>query len=160
MVIDQKLKAFLGMVAWSEGTSTSKLTKNDGYDVGVTGVNGPWIFTSYADHPFANGSSVLVRENPPLYSTAAGRYQLLLRYWKVYRVQLNLPDFSPASQDAVAVQQIKERGAILDIEADNIPLAITLCSNIWASLPGNNYGQPVHSPDALMAKYAELLSAE
>ena len=49
--------------------------------------------------------------------------------------QLGLKDFSPKSQDAVALQQIKERGALPMIDGD-IRQAIDRCSNIWASLPG------------------------
>ena len=33
--------------------------------------------------------------------------QLLSRWWDAYRKQLGLKDFSPKSQDAVALQQIK-----------------------------------------------------
>lgn len=157
--LDPKLKAFLSLIAWSEGTSTSPITKNDGYDVIVTGVNGPSIFTDYSDHPFARGGSVAVRHIPLLFSTAAGRYQLLARYWNVYRRQMDLPDYSPASQDAVALQQMKERGAVALIEKSNIQGAIGACSNIWASFPGNNYGQGGKMIGDLSAKYAQLLNA-
>jgi muramidase (phage lysozyme) len=160
MDIDLKLNAFLSLVAFSEGTSTSPITRNNGYDVIVSGVDGPSIFTDYSDHPFAHGGSVLVRSGPPpLYSTAAGRYQLLARFWNIYRVQLNLPDYSPASQDAVALQQIKERGAIADIEAGEIELAIGLCANIWASLPGNSYNQGGKTMATLVTEYESLLAA-
>ena len=47
-----------------------------------------------------------------------------------------LKDFSPKSQDAVALQQIKERGALPMIDRGDIRQAIDRCSNIWASLPG------------------------
>ena len=50
-------------------------------------------------------------------------------------------DFSPKSQDAVALQQIKERGALPMIDRGDIRQAIDRCSNIWASLPGAGYGQ-------------------
>ena len=53
-----------------------------------------------------------------------------------YRKQLGLKDFSPKSQDAVALQQIKERGALPMIDRGDIRQAIDRCSNIWASLPG------------------------
>jgi muramidase (phage lysozyme) len=154
--IDPKLKAFLDLIAFSEGTSTHLLTTNDGYDVLVSGIHGPSVFTDYADHPFASGGSVTVRESPLLISTAAGRYQLLARYWHVYRVQLDLPDYGPASQDAVALQQIKERGAQAHIESGDIEGAIKACSSIWASLPGNDYGQGGKSMVELVAKYQEL----
>ena len=52
-----------------------------------------------------------------------------------YRKQLGLKDFSPKSQDAVALQQIKERGALPMIDRGDIRQAIDRCSNIWASLP-------------------------
>ena len=55
-----------------------------------------------------------------LKSTGAGRYQLLSRWWDAYRKQLGLKDFSPKSQDAVALQQIKERGALPMIDRGDI----------------------------------------
>ena len=157
--MDSKLKAFLDLIAWSEGTSLSKLTANAGYDVIVNGVEGPSVFTDYSTHPFENGGSVTVRENPPLHSSAAGRYQLLSRFWRVYKQQLNLPDYSPNSQDAVALQQMKERGAIAMIVAGNIRGAIEACSNIWASFPGNDYAQGGKSMPALLAQYQSLLES-
>ncbi len=159
--MDPRLKSFLDLIAWSEGTSTSALTQNDGYDVIVTGVDGPEIFNSYADHPFASGRPPkVVRESPLLASTASGRYQLMLHWWEAYKAQLNLPDFSAASQDAVAIQQITERHAINMIESGDIQGAITACSNIWASLPGNNYNQPgSQAMEALLARYEQLAGA-
>lgn len=141
--------AFLDMLAWSEGTSTSCHTQDDGYDVVVGGIDSPNRFTSYADHP-----GVLVTVNRKgLKSTAAGRYQLLHRYWKVYRMQLALRDFGPISQDKVALQQIKERRALADIQAGRLPQAIDRCRNIWASLPCAGYGQREHKLDNLLAHY-------
>lgn len=150
---DRNVKAFLDLIAWSEGTSTHPLTKNDGYDVIVTGIHGPSVLTDYRDHPFAHGGSVQFRLDPPAFSTAAGRYQILARYFAVYKAQLHLVDFSPTSQDLVAVQQITERKALALIKQGNISAAITACSNIWASFPGNSYGQGGHSLEALVAKY-------
>lgn len=140
-------KAFLDMLAWSEGTDKpGQPTKNHGYDVIVGGS----LFTDYSDHP-----RKLVTLNPKLKSTAAGRYQLLSKWWDAYRKQLGLKDFSPASQDAVALQQIKERGALPLIDKGNIRQAIDRCSNIWASLPGAGYGQFEHKADNLIAKFKE-----
>ena len=116
-------KAFLDMLAWSEGTDNGRQkTRNHGYDVIVGGE----LFTDYSDHP-----RKLVTLNPKLKSTAAGRYQLLSRWWDAYRKQLGLKDFSPKSQDAVALQQIKERGALPMIDRGDIRQAIDRCSNIW-----------------------------
>ena len=41
----------------------------------------------------------------------------------------------------MALQQIKERGALPMIDRGDIRQAIDRCSNIWASLPGAGYGQ-------------------
>ena len=51
------------------------------------------------------------------------------------------PERLSESQDAVALQQIKERGALPMIDRGDIRQAIDRCSNIWASLPGAGYGQ-------------------
>ena len=159
--MDLKQKAFLDLIAWSEGTSLSELTKNAGYDVIVSGVNGPSVFTDYSEHPFEFGGYVTVRNVPTvLLSTAAGRYQILARYWRAYKNQLTLADFSPASQDAVALEQIKERSAFPLIEAGNIQGAIEACSNIWASFPGNDYGQGGRSMESLLAQYQTFLEGE
>ena len=50
--------------------------------------------------------------------------QLLSRWWDAYRKQLGLKDFSPKSQDAVALRQIKERGALPMIDRGDIRQAI------------------------------------
>ena len=58
--------------------------------------------------------------------------------------------------DAVALQQIKERGALPMIDRGDIRQAIDRCSNIWASLPGAGY--VVSSSirlDSLIAKFKE-----
>ena len=109
------------MLAWSEGTDNGRQkTRNHGYDVIVGGE----LFTDYSDH------RKLVTLNPKLKSTGAGRYQLLSRWWDAYRKQLGLKDFSEKS-DAVALQQIKERGALPMIDRGDIRQAIDRCSNIW-----------------------------
>ena len=72
-----------------------------------------------------------------------------------YRKQLGLKDFSPKSQDAVALQQIKERSTLPMIDRGDIRQAIDRCSNIWASLPGAGYGQFEHKADSLIAKFKE-----
>jgi len=139
--------AFLDMLAWSEGTDNGRqATKDRGYDVIVGGQ----LFAGYADHP-----RVLVDlPNLKIHSTAAGRYQLLRRYYDAYRKTLALKDFSPLSQDLIALQQIRERRALPLIVAGRIPEAIAAVRNIWASLPGAGYGQHEQKLTALLAVYA------
>ena len=61
--INNQRKAFLDMLAWSEGTDNGRQkTRNHGYDVIVGGE----LFTDYSDHP-----RKLVTLNPKLKSTGA-----------------------------------------------------------------------------------------
>ena len=85
--INNQRKAFLNMLAWSEGTDNGRQkTRNHGYDV-IVGK----LLHSYSDHP-----RKLVTLNPKLKSTGAGRYQLLSRWWDACHSQLGLKDFSPS----------------------------------------------------------------
>lgn len=138
--------AFLDMLAWSEGTDNGRqVTRDRGYDVIVGG----GLFNGYKDHP-----RVLVPlPKLKISSTAAGRYQLLRRYFEAYRKTLALKDFSPLSQDLIALQQIRERRALPLIQAGRIVEAIAAVRNIWASLPGAGYGQHEHKLDALLTVY-------
>ena len=109
---------------------------------------GGHTFIGFADHP-----RILVQVRPGLVSTAAGRYQVLARYYDAYKALLHLPDFSPMSQDLIAMQQIKERGALQDIAAGNFESAVSKCKNIWASLPGAGYGQHENNLEDLQVVY-------
>lgn len=130
----QNRRAFLDMLAQSEIGAALLQHSDDGYDVlvGSTG-RAPLLFDSYATHPDVY--------NPRYSSTAAGRYQELFRNWLAYKQLLALPDFGPVSQDLMALQQIREARALPLIDAGKLNAAIALCSHLWASLPGNDYGQ-------------------
>ena len=54
------------------------------------------------------------------------------------------------SRDAVALQQIKERGALPMIDRGDIRQAIDRCVISQASLPGAGYGQFEHKADSLI----------
>lgn len=129
------LDAFLTMIAVSEATND---IGDRGYNCLVTStVSHPILFPSYADHPRIH---VHVRDG--LVSTAAGRYQILERIFDAYKAQLHLPDFSPGSQDLIALQMIRECGAFADVVAGRFDEAVSKCASRWASLPGNtHYGQ-------------------
>ena len=145
--------AFLDMIARSEGTAASPLTQNMGYDVIVSGPDGPEIFSDYSDHPFANGSRPPKLVRAGLYSTASGRYQIMLHDWPHYKAQLKLQDFGPESQDTYAIQIIGERRALPLIDAGDFDAAVNRVANLWASLAGATYGQPTRSIDWLRTAY-------
>lgn len=152
--------AFLDTLAVSEHTAVGLANSDDGYNVIVGGTPlRPTLFTSYQDHPRVlvtirdKSGAPRIINGKPLQSTAAGRYQLLARYFDAYRPLLGLRDFSPCSQDLIALRQIRERGAMPDILAGRITAAFTKCRNIWASLPGAGYGQHENTLDSLLDAY-------
>ena len=136
--------AFLDMLAWSEGTSRIK-GSDDGYNVIVGGE----VFDDYRDHP----RKLVALPKYSIKSTAAGRYQLLARYYDAYRRQLALADFSPINQDLIALQQIREQGAYQALLRGEVGVAIKRCANIWASLPGAGYGQHEQTSARLLDVY-------
>lgn len=139
-LIHNNLAAFLDMIAWAEGT---KDKGDDGYNV----MFGGELFTDYSRHPR------IINTVGSLKSSAAGRYQLLYRYWASYTKQLRLNGFDPIVQDCIAIQQIREQRAVPSIYKGDIKSAIKLCSNIWASFPGANYGQKERHIDDMIDRF-------
>ena len=132
--INNQRKAFLDMLAWSEGTDNGRQkTRNHGYDVIVGGE----LFTDYSDHP-----RKLVTLNPKLKSTGAGRYQLLPVVGCLPQAAWSERLLAKSGRCGIAA--VKERGALPMIDRGDIRQAIDRCSNIWASLPGAGYGQFEH----------------
>jgi muramidase (phage lysozyme) len=132
------LEAFLDLISYSEGTYGKG---DNGYNVLVGGK----LFEGYEDHP-------RVRVYLPrygVYSTAAGRYQILARIYDAYKARLSLTNFSPASQDAIAVRLLKERKALPAIEEGRLYEAVLLAAPVWASFPGAGYGQRENTNSAL-----------
>ena len=98
--INNQRKAFLDMLAWSEGTDNGRQkTRNHGYDV-IVGGSCYWLLRSPSQTCHAKPKTQINRRR-----TLPASF----RWWDAYRKQLGLKDFSPKSQDAVALQQIKER---------------------------------------------------
>ena len=104
--INNQRKAFLDMLAWSEGTDNGRVRKPEIMVKDV--IVGGELFTDYLDHP-----RKLVTLNPKLKINRRRTLPASFPLVDAYRKQLGLKDFSPKSQDAVALQQIKERGAYL-----------------------------------------------
>jgi len=138
--------ALLKTITFSE-IGRSLIAKSDnGYNVLLGGT----LFSGYLDHPrktiTVNGMT----------STAAGGFQILDRYFDSYKKQLHLIDFSPASQDQIAMQMIKEVGADHLINDGQFEQAVNKCSTRWASLPGAKYGQHVNDMEHLKAYYENV----
>lgn len=135
MNIEQQLKAFRDVIAYSEGTDkpSVQFSRNRGYDVIVGG----GLLTDYSRHP-----RVLVYlPRYKIKSSAAGRYQFIWPTWKALVKLLKLTDFTPASQDAACNELLRECGATKYLAAGKFDLACKAANRIWASLPGSPYGQ-------------------
>lgn len=160
MQLNANRQAFLDMIATSEGTSNHPLTKNNGYDVIVTGIDAsgkstPEVFTDYTEHPFMHRAPKVINRKG-LESTASGRYQILKRFWIIYAAQYHYPSIEPQWQDAYAIQQFRERLALPLIDAGRFDGAVMAISGLWASLPGKAYeDQKQHSMEHLLAVYQQ-----
>lgn len=126
------IQAMLRVIRSGEGTADAG---------GYKRLFGGGSFASFADHP-----RITVRSSGYT-STAAGAYQMLATTWDETRRLMNLPDFSPASQDLAAVGRIAARNALNDVLAGRFETAIGKINREWASLPGSPYGQPVVTMD-------------
>jgi len=135
------LSAFLRALRVGEGTSGEN---------GYTTLMGGRQFASFADHPallgwrgtpLSDGMCRAAGFGPGCVSTAAGAYQITKPTWVRVASKLGLNDFSPASQDAAAIELIREKGALADIQAGRIADAVAKVRRVWASLPGAGYGQ-------------------
>ena len=86
--INNQRKAFLDMLAWSEGTDNGRQKTRNAV---MTSLGGE-LFTDYSDHP-----RKLVTLNPKLKSTGADATSFSSRWWDVNGKQFGLKDFSPVS---------------------------------------------------------------
>ncbi|PMS38856.1 hypothetical protein C0Z20_00820 [Trinickia symbiotica] len=142
------VQAFLDMISMSEGTYGQG---DNGYNVVV---GGSLFDNGYVDHPR------IVVQTQYGRSDAAGRYQIMAaapgiqtNTWDWISAKLGLTDFSPASQDAVAIYILQWKGAYTDVLNGNIQSAIAKVAGQWASLPGSPYGQNTNNLDAVLGWY-------
>ncbi|MDN3923317.1 glycoside hydrolase family 104 protein [Pelomonas sp. PFR6] len=151
---DQNTAAFLLMIRTAEGTAGPN---------GYRTLFGGQLFSGWADHPriakqFRDGAG------RTLWTTAAGAYQAMAispipggftssNTWDRIAARLGLPDFTPASQDAFAVELIREAGALADVRAGRFDAAVSKVRRIWASMPGAGYAQPEKNLESLRLAY-------
>lgn len=139
---DANVAAFLSMIAISEGTAGPN---------GYRTLFGGSLFNSFADHPRTPIRATL--KSGALTSTAAGRYQFLERTWDEIATKLGLADFSPGNQDLAAIELIRQRGALGDVQTGRFETAVQKVRKVWASLPGAGYNQPENSLAVLRGAY-------
>ncbi len=156
---DQNRRAALHTIKVAEGTFNA-----GGYQAlyGST-PRQPRTFTGFADHPRIVSR---ISSTDSRWTSAAGAYQWMAispipgggftrtNTWDRLKKKLNLPDFSPESQDRAALELFREYDALDDVDAGRILEAFRKVRSQWASLPGANYeGQGMRSPSFLIAQY-------
>jgi len=110
---------------------------------------GGGTFDDYSKHPALDQQ----RQTP------SGKYQITAQSYKDVSGRLGLTDFSPHTQDIMAVQKLVDRGAIDDIKSGKIDTALPKISHEWSSLPTgpNNIGaygeQTPKSYDEVMGNF-------
>lgn len=122
------VKAFLSMIGKSEG---GDYHAKYGWHPGATELT----FTDESTHPGFGHKHL---------SSASGLYQINRACWQEHGVKAQgLTDFSPATQDLIAVQAMRYRKALDDVIAGRLQSAIdALKKNEWVSFQ-------VHSCDEL-----------
>ena len=139
---EPNVRAMLDTIAACEGTAGP-----DGYRT----IFGGSTFESFAAHPGKVNTATM--RGTPISSSAAGRYQFLGRTWRGLVQQYGFPSFEPQWQDAGAVALIAGRGALADVRAGRLRVAVDKLKNEWASLPGSPYGQPTKAADFVERTY-------
>ncbi|MFS0514810.1 lysozyme [Nostoc sp. UIC 10607] len=142
-----RLSAFLATIRWAEtGTSESESYRKLVF-------NG--TFNDFSTHPLKKQCAPINGKN--VCSTAAGAYQMLDISWYDLQPKLNLKDFSPASQDKMAIEYIRRNNALSDIEAGRFDTAVCKVGRVWASLICNSYNQNPKSLEELRNYYQKML---
>lgn len=123
--------AFLKAIAAAEGGD---------YDFKYGAIKGrrndPWRFTDYSTHP---GPRIGGK------TTAAGMYQINQDTWKEMGGNMGLTDFSPDTQDLIAVEILRLIKAAESVKSGDINAALGKASRRWSALPQGK-GQPGYYP--------------
>ena len=118
----------------------SFLTKAEGGEPDI--IVGGGRFSDFSQHPRVVG--LRTKEGP---STAAGNYQITASTYDDVAPKIGVTGFTPADQRAIAVELIRRKGALEDINGGDFTSAINKLGSTWASLPSSPYSQPKKSWD-------------
>lgn len=127
-----QVRAALDTIAWAEG--------GKGYNTLFGGATFESRGYGYSSHPGAQGFY-----NSAWNTTAAGRYQIVWSTYKVLAPGLGISDFSPHSQDVLALAEANAKGGLSNIVAGNFEAALEDLGRggrcAWAALPHSGCGQ-------------------
>jgi len=154
--------AFLDLIALNEGTLEAPHTRDDGYDIIVSGIHGPNTFSDYSAHPFANGRTPIIVAAEPHFieSTASGRYQITLPTWEYISRNHLIGTFSPRQQDMGALILLEECGATALVRAGKVSDAIVAACLTWHSFPSSRTSETNPTINRLLERYQILLATQ
>ena len=135
-ISQENLSKFLDFTSKSEGADYNTIV-------------GGKTFKDYTKHPGVVG--LTTPEGP---STAAGRYQITKTTYDDVATKLGIKDFSPESQDKIALELIRRKDALEDVKAGRFEQAIGKLGKTWASFSSSTYNQPKNTAE----KEAKLLA--
>lgn len=139
-VKQQRVSAFLEALSASEGANYNTIV-------------GGKTFDDYSRHPDRVG--VITGDGP---STAAGRYQITKSTYDDIAPGLGITDFSPESQDRLAIELMRRKGALDDIMNGDIDAAVAKLGGTWQGLPsGTSKYQGKRSPQFFNDQYQQGL---
>lgn len=139
---NQQVQGFLDILSQAEGTYGRG---DNGYNIAFGGR--PEV--GYDKHP-QKLHNFTQTDGTPNQTSAAGRYQILAKTYQGLQKQLGTKDFSPETQDKMAIELIRQNGALDNVLTGDYQGAINKLGNIWASLPSSNYAQPKRSMEELL----------
>lgn len=134
MLDNPQVRQMLDYIAQAEGTFGKGL---NGYDIAFGGER----ISDLSRHP-GKKYKFKQTDGKENITTAAGRYQILADTSKNLAKRLGLKDFGPEAQDLMALELMREKGALPDVLAGNYEQAINKLGTVWASLPSSPYAQP------------------
>jgi muramidase (phage lysozyme) len=137
---DPRVKVMLDLISRAEGNTNYDTIVGQPLPGGKLKPGGKSI-TDFSKHPEYVG--LRTKHGP---SDAAGRYQILSSTYRKQVEQLakngvQIKDFSPESQDKIAIAILNAVGAIDPILKGNYKQAVKLSNNQWVSLPGTKFSQ-------------------
>jgi muramidase (phage lysozyme) len=121
---NRNVKAFLDTLAQVEG---GDYHAKFGYGWAPGWKTGKWTFSDESTHPGAGyGGS----------TTASGRYQVTKATWAELSVKaMGLSDFTPGTQDLIAVELLRNVNAIEPLISGDLKVAVGKASKKWEALP-------------------------
>jgi muramidase (phage lysozyme) len=138
---NKNVKAFIASIAAAEGGD---------YNLKYGGVKGKkndkWQFSDFSTHPGAGSDGK---------TTAAGMYQINHATWKEMSAKMDLSDFSPGTQDLLAVEILRTIGVIDTIVGGDISTGLSAASRRWAALPEGSGKTGRYAPQPYM-KYEDF----